>query len=326
MEKILSQEEIDALLKGMEEGKVDTAPEGAERPDLVRYDFTNQDRIIRGRMDTLEMINDHFSRHFRNSLSLSLRKVIEVSAKGIEMIKFGEFLRGLSVPASLHLFKMDPLRGHAILSLDPKLVFTLLDLFLGGTGKLPFRIEGREFTAVEMRLIGKITQMVFSNLEKSWSLLQPITIEYLRSEMNPQFVTIVPPTDLVIAITFGIEVEGFNGTMQVCIPYANVEPLKSRLYSGFQSEHLDVDRHWVERFLERVKEAEVEVKVELAKSVITVGKLLQLKAGDVIPLGKDTSDPLVCRVEGVAKFLGKAGLYGPNKAFLIEERIGGASS
>lgn len=326
MEKILSQEEIDALLKGMEEGKVDTAPEGNDRPDLVRYDFTNQDRVIRGRMPTLEMINDHFSRHFRNSLSMSLRRVIEVGAKRVEMIKFGDFLKGLSVPASLHLFKMDPLRGHAILSLDPKLVFTLLDLFLGGTGKLPFRIEGREFTAVEMRLIGKITQMVFTDLEKSWGLLQPIKIESIRSEMNPQFVTIVPPTDLVISITFGIEIEQFNGIMQLCIPYANIEPLKAKLYSGFQSEHLDVDRHWVERLLERVKEAEVEVKVELGKSVITVEKLLQLKPGDVIPLGKDTSDPLVCRVEEVPKFLGKPGLYGANKAFLIEKRIGGTSS
>ncbi len=326
MEKILSQEEIDALLKGMEEGKVETAPEGTQRPELIRYDFTNQDRIIRGRMPTLEMINDHFARHFRNALSMSLRKMIEVSPKSVEMIKFGEFVRGLPVPASLHIFKMDPLRGHALLSIDPKLVFTLLDLFLGGTGKLPFRIEGREFTAVEMRLIGKITDMVFSDLEKAGSLLQPMKIEYTRSEMNPQFVTIVAPTDLVISITFGIEIEQFTGTLQVCIPYANVEPLKAKLYSGFQSEHLDVDRHWVERFLERVKEAEVEVKVELAKSVITVEKLLRLKPGDVIPLGKDTSDPLVCRVEGVAKFLGKAGLYGANKAFLIEERIGGASS
>lgn len=325
MEKILSQEEIDALLKGMEEGKVDTEPDKTARSGLVRYDFANQDRIIRGRMATLEMINDHFARHFRNSLSMSLRKVIEVSARGIEMVKFGEFLRSLSVPASLHLFKMDPLRGHAILALDPKLVFTLLDLFLGGAGKLPFRIEGREFTAVEMRLIGKITQMAFSDLEKSWRLLQPITIQYTRSEMNPQFVTIVPPTDLVISITFGVEIEQFNGAMQVCIPYANIEPLKTKLYSGFQSEHLDVDPHWVERFLERVKEAEVEVKVELGKSVITVEKLLQLKPGDVLPLGKDTSDPLVCRVEGIPKFLGKAGLYGANKAFLIERPIGASS-
>ena len=135
MEKILSQDEIDALLKGMEDGKVDTPAEQKDQTGAVRFDFANQDRIIRGRMPTLEIINDIFARLFRNAFSMFLRKVIDFGPRGVQMMKFGEFIRALPVPSSLHIFKMEPLRGHAILVLDPKLVFTLVDIFLGGSGK-----------------------------------------------------------------------------------------------------------------------------------------------------------------------------------------------
>ncbi len=319
-EKILSQEEIDALLRGMENGDVSTAQERPDRTGIICYDFNNQDRIIRGRMPTLEIVNDHFSRLFRNNLSTALRKTIDVSSRGIEMKKFGEFIKTLPVPSSLHVFRMDPLRGHAILALEAKLVFTLLDVFFGGSGKATYRVEGRDFTAIESRLIHKVVTMIFSEMEKAWNVVHPITLQHVRSEINPQFVSIVPPSDLVINITFGVELEQFTGMITLCIPYAIIEPIKNRLYSGFQSEQLEVDQNWVERFLEQLQGTEIELKVELGRSKVMVQELLHWKKGDVFSLGQEVSDPLVVQVQGVPKFIGKPGICRGNKAIQIEGR------
>lgn len=321
VEKILCQEEIDALLRGMENGDVSTAPESPDRSGIKRYDFNNQDRVIRGRMPTLEIINDHFCRLFRNSLSSALRKTIDVGSRGNEMKKFGEFIKTLPVPSSLHVFRMDPLRGYAILVLEAKLVFTLLDVFFGGSGKGTYRVEGRDFTAIESRLIHKVATMIFSDMEKAWNVIHPITFQHVRSEINPQFVSIVPPSDLVINITFGVELEQFTGMITFCIPYAIIEPIKNRLYSGFQSEQLEVDQTWVSRFLDRLQSAEVEVKVELGKSKVMVQDLLRWKEGDVLSLNREVSDPLVVQVQGIPKFLGKPGICRGNKAIQIEGKV-----
>jgi flagellar motor switch protein FliM len=321
MDKILSQEEIDALLKGMSDGQVDTTPEVKDPSGIKSYDLSNQDRIIRGRMPTLEVINDNFSRLFRNSLTMSLRKVVEVAPKGVKMIKFGEFVRTLPVPTSLHIFKMEPLRGHAILVLDSKLIFTLVDIFLGGSGKTNFRVEGREFTAIEYKLIRKVVNMFYIDWEKSWKSIHPISVRHARTEGNPQFVGIVPPSDIVIALPFGVEFDQFSGAISACIPYSVIEPIKTKLYSGFQSENLEVDHSWIARFADRLQAAEVEIVVELGNRMIMVQDLLNLKTGDVLALDKDIRDSLVARVQGVAKFLGRAGVCGESKAFQIEGRL-----
>ncbi|MBP1717127.1 MAG: flagellar motor switch protein FliM [Deltaproteobacteria bacterium] len=321
MEKLLSQDEIDALLKGIEDGKVDTPAEQKGQAGAVRFDFANQDRIIRGRMPTLEIVNDIFARLFRNAFSMFLRKVIDFGPRGIQMMKFGEFIRALPVPSSLHIFKMESLRGHAILILDPKLVFTLVDIFLGGSGKTNYRIEGREFTAVETRLIQKVVNMILADLEKAWKTIHPLTVHYVRSEINPQFVSIVSPSDLVITIPFGLELDQFTGMITFCIPYSTIEPIKTKLYSGFQSDQLEVDHSWIERFLDRLKNSEVEMVIELARSKVTTKVLLDLKVGDILPLGKEITEPLLGKVQGVPKFFGKGGVCGTNKAFQIENKI-----
>jgi flagellar motor switch protein FliM len=321
MDKILSQEEIDALLRGMSDGQVATTPEEKDESGVITYDLANQDRIIQGRMPTLEIINDNFSRLFRNSLSLSLRKIIDVGSKGVQMMKFGEFVRTLPVPSSLHVFKMEPLRGHAILVLDSKLIFTLVDIFLGGSGKTKFRVEGREFTAIESKLIRKVVNMVFVDLEKAWNTVHPIAVRHVRSEINPQFVSIVPPSDLVIMISFGLELEQFTGLITLCIPYSIIEPIKGKLYSGYQSDHLEIDHSWIERFSERLRSIEVEVVVELGRRNIMVQDLLKLNVGDVLMLENEVANFMTAKVEGVPKFLGKAGVLGGNKAFQVEEKI-----
>lgn len=321
MKQILSQEEIDALLKGMENGEVDTTPEVADHTGVRSYDFTNQDLIIRGRMPTLEIINGHFARFFRNSLTSAIRRTVDVISKKIQIRKFGDFVKTLPLPSSLHLFKMEPLRGYALLVIEAKLVFTLLDIFFGGSGKSSFRVEGRDFTAIENRLIQKIVNMIFSDMNKAWRVLQDIRFIHVRSEINPQFVSVVPPGDIVINIPFSIELDEFAGTVILCIPYSMIEPLKEKLYSNFPVDRDEIDLQWIRKILARLEQTEVEIKVELGKAKVYVKDLFQWKAGDVFYLEQEVTDPLNVYVQGVPKYLGRAGLCGANKAVQIEDMI-----
>ena len=219
MSNILSQEEVDALLRGISGGAVETEADVYHDPgEIMSYDLTSQDRIIRGRMPTLEMTNEKFARMFRTTLSSLLRKVIAVTAVSADMIKFGEFLKTLPVPTSLHLFRMEPMRGNAIFVVESKIIFTLVDIIFGGTGIEAFKIEGREFTAIENNLIKKVVLSALTDLEKCWKSLIDLKITYQRAEINPQFVQIVPPTDVVIVMNFEIEVEYTSGVISICIP------------------------------------------------------------------------------------------------------------
>jgi flagellar motor switch protein FliM len=216
---------------------------------------------------------------------------------------------------------MEPLRGHALLVLDSKLVFTFVDIFLGGRGKSSFKVEGREFTTIESRLIRKVADLIFTDLEKAWSMVHPVSVRLVRSEINPQFVGVVQPTDLVIMVPFGMELDQSTGQIHFCIPYSMVEPIKGKLYSGYQSDHLEIDHSWGERLVDRIQSAEVEVVVELGRRNIMVQDFFKLSVGEVLPLGNEVTDFITARVGGVPKFLGRAGVVGANKAFQVEERI-----
>lgn len=321
MEKILSQEEIDALLKGVESGEVETTPEKIDSSKLKAYDFNNPDRIIKEKMPTLDIINDQFSKQFRNDLSIALRRIVETNSKGIQIKKFSDFIKTLPVPTSLHLFKMEPLKGYGILAIEAKLIFTLLDIFFGGTGKTVFRIEGRDFTAIENRLIKKIVNMIFLSMQKAWAVIQSFNLIHIRSEINPHFVSVVHPNDLVINITFSIEIDEFEGIFIFCIPYSMIDPIKMRLYSNFSTDQLEVDHNWIKRLIHLLEQAEVNINVELGRSKIKVKNLIDWKVGDILYLEKELSEPLKVYVEGTPKFLGKPGIYRGNRAIQIEETI-----
>ncbi len=319
MSKILSQDEVDALLKGMSGGEIEVETDtGPDADGVIVYDLTNQDRIIRGRMPTLEIINDRFARLFRTTLSSALRKIVDMTTTSVDMVKFGEFMRSLPVPTSLHIFKMDPMRGHAIFVLESKLVFNLVESFLGGSGAGEVKIEGRDFTAIEHQLTRKVVHLALKDLEQAWKPVHEVTMVYQRTEINPQSASIVPPTDVVIVIKFEMEMEHAAGTITICIPYSTVEPIRSKLYAGFQSDQLEVDHEWMRRFRVQLREAEVELTVELGRAEIRSGDLLKLKVGDVLTLDKDVSDYLVAMVEGVPKFKGRPGIYRGAKAFRVE--------
>ena len=322
MAEILSQDEIDSLLKGMSGDKLEEDSSAIKNDEgIIPYDLTNQEKIIRGRMPTLEIICQRFTRIFRTTISSLLRKVIDVNLLGIESIKFGEFLKSLPVPSSLHLFKMEPLKGYNLFVLESKLVFSIIDIFFGGDGTTTTKIEGRDFTIIEDRLIKKVVTAGLNDLQEAWSPIHKLKMEYFRSEMNPQFATIVPHSDVVLLITFEVEIDKITGTMMLCIPYSTIEPIRVKLYTGFQTERLEVDYSWINRLKRVITRLYVETSVELASKKITVKEVLNLKKGDVINLGKDISDPLIVYIEKVPKFKGYAGIYRNNNAIKITEFI-----
>jgi flagellar motor switch protein FliM len=318
MAQILSQDEVDALLRGISGGQVETEQEEIHDPsDVVTYDLTSQDRIIRGRMPTLEMTNEKFVRMFRTTLSALMRKVVSVSTLAVDMIKFGEFLKTIPVPTSLHLVRMEPLRGSAIIVLESKLIFTLVDILFGGTGKESYKVEGREFTAIESNLIKRVVLSAMADIEKAWKSVMEMKVTYQRAEVNPQFVQIVPPTDIVVVINFEVEVEYTTGILSICIPYAMLEPVREKLHAGFQSEQMEVDKTWMNRFRKGLMKAKVDLVVELGRTEINGGEVVQLKKGDVIPLEQYAREPLTIYVEGIKKFTGCAGVFRGNRAIQV---------
>jgi len=324
MGKILTQEEVDALLRGISGGDIETELEDVHDPsDVVPYDLTSQDRIIRGRMPTLEMINEKYARLLRTTLSSLLRKVTSVSAISVNMVKFGEFLKTLPVPTSLHLFRMDPLRGTSLFVVEAKVIFMLVDILFGGSGRDMFKVEGREFTAIESNIIRRVVLNALTDMEKAWRGLIELRMEYQRSEVNPQFVYIVSPTDVVVVINFEIEVEYSSGLITLCIPYATLEPLREKLQAGFQSEQMEVDKGLLERFQKNILQAEVDIVVELGGTQISAGDVANFQVGDVVPLDQYAADPVRIFVEGVAKYAGYAGQYRGSQAVQIVEIITG---
>ena len=322
MSQFLSQEEVDALLRGITEGDVPTEQGREQAESNIRpYDLTSQERIIRGRMPTLEIINQKFARLLRASLSGSLRRVIDVSAQNVEMVKFGEFLKTLPVPTSMHIIRMNPLRGGALLVIESKLVYALIDSFFGGPGNSQVKIEGRDFTPIETHMILRVTDLIFSDMKKAWESVEPISIELERSEVNPQFVGIVPPSDVVVVTPFEVEMDEAHGQITFCLPYSTIEPIRSKLYAGFQTERLEVDQNWLRRIVHQLQSLEVEMSAEFGSAEINVRSLLSLQVGDIIRLDQDCDNPLVVRVEGVPKFTGFARVMKQKKAVEIVTRL-----
>lgn len=317
MSKILDQDEVDALLRGLSGGEIEAETDIPEDDSgVVSFDLANQDRIIRGRMPVLEIVNDRFARLCTNALANAMRKRVDLNPISIDMSKFGDFMRSLPVPTSINIFKMDPLRGNALLVVDSRLVFALVENFFGGAGSQP-KVEGRDFTPIEQAIVDRVVKIALANMEDAWRPVHEVHIELIRSEINPQFAAIVPPSDVVIVVTFEVELENAIGSLIACLPYATLEPIRSKLHASFQSERLEVDHAWIARFKERLMETPVEMVVELGQSQITGRQLLNLDVGDIILLDTDTEELLEAEVEGVKKFYGLPGTVKGNKGFQV---------
>ncbi len=282
MQDLLSQDEIDALLHGVDDGDIDTIAD--EDPGQVRpYDLTSQDRIVRGRMPTLEMINERFARYTRISMFNLLRRSADVSLGGVHIQKFGEYVHTLYVPTSLNMVKFRPLRGTALLILDAKLVFKLVDNFFGGDGRHA-KIEGREFTPTEQRVVQMVLQQAFVDLSEAWKAVMPIEFEFINSEVNPSMANIVSPSEVVVVSTFHIELDGGGGDLHITIPYSMIEPIREMLDAGLQSDTDERDDRWVTALRNDVMDAKVELECELARREITLRDIVNMKPGDIVPI------------------------------------------
>ena len=323
MNQILSQDEINSLLRGLSDGDIeqDGVETVANQPKAKKFDLASQERIIRGRMPTMELIHDRFARQFRTSLGKFLGRTCFANVGGIEMIKFGLFMKKLPLPSSLHIFRMPPLSGYALMVVSSPLVFGIVDGLFGGSGQARVKIEGREYTPIENRLIGKVVMMALEVLKDAWAPIHPVDFVYVRSEFNPLAIAIVPPTDVVIIVTIEVELEQESTTLTLCTPYSTIEPLRGKLATGFQSTRLEVDSGISRRMETNVKRTMAGMSAQLATGTIRTKELLALKQGDVITMDTNPSEEALLMLEGSPKYYGYIGSYRGNRALRITRAI-----
>jgi flagellar motor switch protein FliM len=292
----LSQEEVDALLKGVT-GEAEETPQEQETGGVKPYDLGRQERIVRGRMPTMELINERFARYLRIGLFNYMHRGTEISVGPVRVQKYSDFIRNLVVPTNLNLVQIKPLRGTGLVVFDPNLVFLVVDNMFGSDGRFHTRVEGRDFTATEQRIIMGMLDVVFTEYEKAWKPVFAIDFEYVRSEMNTQFANIATPSEIVIAFTFTIELSGNSAEMHLCLPYSMIEPIRDVLYSTMHSEQAGSDQRWTSMLRKQLLTAEVELVAPLGSTDLPLGEVAKLKVGDIIHL--DIGDVLGVKVDGV---------------------------
>ncbi len=322
MNKLLSQDEVDSLLKGLDTGDISTISElEGIGEDLPLYDWATAGLNIRGNMPLLEVINSRFSQKFRGTLSNALRKVIDVTPDPVATVKYRDFQKSLPVPTSMHLFKMEPLRGLGILVVESRLVFSLVEAFFGGSGSGSTKIEGREFTSIEKKIIEKVVQMALFNLVEAWEEINPIKTEFVRSESNPLIVNVVPGEELLISSKFELEMNRVLGNIIICVPYTAYQPIRNKLAGSYRDEIqvTQLDRPWIEGLQRKLMGTQVEMVVNLGRTSLSVKDFMNLKDGDIIVLENESRKPIMAHVEGIQLFEGFAGRNKNKKVFKVEQ-------
>jgi flagellar motor switch protein FliM len=299
-QQILSQDEVDALLQGITGESQKLEQEAVDDGAIRNYDLASQERIVRGRMPTMEIINERFARNIRIGLFNFIRKSPEISIGSIKVQKYSAFLREIVVPTNFNIVSVRPLRGSGLIVCDPTLVFAVIDALFGGAGKYHTRIEGRDFSPTEQRIIGRLVDVITAEYKKAWTGIYPLELDYQRSEMQPQFANIATPSEIVVATSFTLEIGDTSGTIHFCIPYATLEPIRDVLYSTIQGDAAEPDRRWVNLMKQQIQSASVELIAELAQAPATVEQLLSLKVGDFIEL--DLQQAIQAKVVGVPVF------------------------
>jgi len=318
---LLSQDEIDALLHGVDDvEEEEEIEEAAAREDgSADYDFSSQDRIVRGRMPTLEMVNERFARHMRISLFNMMRRTAEVSINGIQMIKFGEYIHTLFVPTSLNMVRFRPLKGTGLITMEARLVFILVDNFFGGDGRYHAKIEGREFTPTERRIIQMLLKLIFEDYKEAWSPVMDVSFEYLDSEVNPSMANIVSPTEVVVISSFHIELDGGGGDFHIALPYSMLEPIRELLDAGVQSDKEDTDMRWSKALRDEIMDVPVSLNTKFLEVEIPLSQIMDLQVGDIIPI--EMPEHITVLIEDLPTYRAKLGRSRDNIALKIEEKI-----
>jgi len=321
MTDLLSQDEIDALLHGVDEVEEDDISEvgGAHGASTMDYDFSSQDRIVRGRMPTLELVNERFARHMRISLFNMMRRTAEVSINGVQMIKFGEYIHTLFVPTSLNMVRFRPLKGTGLITMEARLVFILVDNFFGGDGRYHAKIEGREFTPTERRIIQMLLKLIFEDYKEAWAPVMDVSFEYLDSEVNPAMANIVSPTEVIVISSFHIELDGGGGDFHVALPYSMLEPIRELLDAGVQSDREDTDYRWSKALRDEIMDVYVDLSTQLLEMELPLHHVMELKDGDIIPI--EMPENITVYIEDLPTYRAKLGRCRDNVAIQISEKI-----
>jgi flagellar motor switch protein FliM len=320
-ESFLSQEEVDALLEGVTGESQKDAAEVIESGEIRNYDISSQERIVRGRMPTMEIVNERFARNFRVGLFNFIRRSPEISVGTVSVQRYSAFLRELAVPTNFNIMSVRPLRGSGLVVCEPSLVFGVIDTLYGGAGKYHTRIEGREFSATEQRVINRLLDVIALEYKKAWHGIYPLELTYQRSEMQPQFANIATPSEIVVATAFQLEIGDIAGVIHICIPYSTLEPIRDVLYSSTQGDSVEVDRRWVSVLSREIQSADVTLVAELAQADATVEQLLAMKPGDFIELERQPN--IIATIGGVPIFKCQYGTHNAKYAIRIEECLRG---
>jgi len=323
-EQILSQVEVDALLRGLSNGDIKTESDVRSEEDygdVVPYDFANQDRVLRGKMPALEMINEKFVRSLRTSLFNLLRRSVDVASEGTRTMKYEEFLRNIQVPSSLNVFQLHPFRGHGLLAIDPALVFIIVDSYFGGDGRFHTRIEGRDFTNVEQAVVRKVVDLIFEEMTDLWKPVHPVEFRLVRSEMNPQFVNMISNAEHVMISAFKMEIESVSNNFFFCMPYATIEPIRDKLMGTQRIDSSEIDTKWKDNLRDEFSGVQMSIAAEMGLAEISVQELMGLKAGDIIQLDRKARDLLDISIEGVPKLLGRPGVLDNHYALKLTDLI-----
>ena len=320
-ESFLSQEEVDALLEGVTGESQKSVEETAEHGEVRNYNISSQERIVRGRMPTMEIVNERFARNLRQGLFNFIRRSPEISVGPVSVQRYSAFLRELAVPTNFNIVAIRPLRGSGMIVCEPSLVFGVIDTLFGGIGKFQTRIEGRDFSATEQRVINRLVEVIAEEYKKAWKGIYPLELEYQRSEMQPQFVTIATPSEIVISTSFQLEIGDIAGSIHFCFPYSTLEPIRDVLYSSTQGDSVEVDKRWVNVLTREIQAAEVTLVAHLATAEATVERLLSLKKGDFIELERESR--IQATVDGVPIFECNYGTHNAKYAIRIEKALRG---
>lgn len=318
MTNILSQDEVDSLLSGIDEGKVTTDTDIPAKGESVEvYDFSMPAGPIHNRMPALGMINERFVNLLRTSLPIACRSVVDITLTSTESVKFSEYCLSVPMPSSLNIFSMEPLRGFALLVLEGSLVFSFVDSSFGGKGVSHVKLEGRGFTTIETKIVEKIVRAILSDLQQAWSDIHEVKTTFIRSEMDPQFAGIATPDDIVIIFKFMVHLENGSGSITICVPYPSLEPIKNKLKYKFQGETVKGDQRWKKYIEKKISDMVVELRCTMGKAKINGKELLQMKVDDVILMEQKVSDPITVEIEDIPKFKGYPGTFNNKKAVKI---------
>ncbi len=323
-ESFLSQEEVDALLEGVTGESQKAAEEVFETGEIRNYDISSQERIVRGRMPTMEIVNERFARNFRIGLFNFIRRSPEVSVGTVSVQRYSAFLRELAVPTNFNIMAIRPLRGNGLVVCEPSLIFGVIDTLYGGVGKFQTRIEGREFSMTEQRVINRLVDVICTEYKKAWHGIYPLELDYQRSEMQPQFANIATPSEIVISTVFQLEIGDISGAIHICMPYSTLEPIRDVLYSATQGDSVEMDRRWITLLSKEIQAAEVTLVAELAQADATVEQLLSMKPGDFIELEREPR--IRASIGGVPIFECQYGTHNSKYAIRIEECLRGNDS